>query len=86
MRAARTLQRLRLHECPDRLLQEERVAALDEELLERREAGIVAEQRLQQLAGALGSKRVEPHLTVRRLAAPAMLVLGTIVHEQQQAR
>ena len=52
----------------------------------RGEAGIVAEQRVQQLAGALGSQRVEPHLTVRRLAAPGVLVFGTIVHEQQQAR
>src|SRR4029450_12300144 len=32
--AARTIQRLRLDQCPDRLLQEEGIAALDEELLE----------------------------------------------------
>ena len=84
--SALSYQRLGLHQRADALLQEERVPPLDEELLERREPGIVAEQRLQQFACALGGKRVEPHLTVRRLAAPAMLVLGTIVHEQQQAR
>jgi len=33
----------------DGLLQEERVPALDQALLERREPGIVAEERLQQL-------------------------------------
>jgi len=42
-------QRLRLHEGPDALLQEERVAAPAEELLERSETGIVAEQRVQEL-------------------------------------
>ena len=84
--AALPLQRLRLHQRPDRLLQEERVPALDEELLERRERGIVAEERIQQLAGALGRERVQPHLAVVRLAAPGVLVLGPVVHEQQQAR
>jgi hypothetical protein len=42
-------QRFRLHEGPDGLLQEERVPALDEELLEQREPGILSEERLQQL-------------------------------------
>ena len=79
-------QRLRLHQRPDGLLQEERVPAPDEKLLERSEAGVVAEERLQQLPGALGRKRVEPQLAVRRLAAPGVLVLGTVVHEQQQPR
>ena len=60
--------------------------APDEELLERRQPGIVAEQRVQQLPGALGRQRVQPHLAVVRLAAPGVLVLGTVVHEQQQAR
>ena len=60
--------------------------ALDEELLERRVAGIVAEEGIEQLPGALGRERVQPHLTVVDLAAPSVPVLGAIVHEQQQAR
>ena len=78
-------QRLCLHQRPDRLLQEERVAALDEELLEWRQPGIVAEERIEQLPGALDRKRVKPHLAVERLAAPGVLVLRTVIHEQQQA-
>jgi hypothetical protein len=46
--------------------------------------GIVAEERIQQLAGALGRERVQPQLAVGRLAAPGVLVLGPVVHEQQQ--
>ncbi len=57
-------QRLRLHQRPDRLLQEERVPAPDEALLERRQPGIVAEERLQQLGGGLGRERVQPQLAV----------------------
>src|SRR5713226_3556325 len=78
-------QRLRLHQRPDRLLQEERVATLDQQLLERYQPGVVAEERIQQLPRALGRERVQPQLAVGRLAAPGVLVLGTVVHEQQQA-
>ena len=84
--AALAHQRLRLHQRPHALLQEERVPALDQELLERLERRVVAEERLQQLAGALGRERIEPELAVVGLAAPAVLVLGPVVHEQQQAR
>ena len=76
---------LRLHQHPDSLLQEERVPPLDEELLERRESRIVAEEHLEQLPGALGRERVQPHLTVGRLAAPGVLVLGSVGDQQQQA-
>jgi hypothetical protein len=79
-------ERLGLHQCPDRLLQEERVPALDQALLERRQPGIVAEERLQQLPGALCRERIQPHLAVGRLAAPGVLVLGAVVDEPQQAR
>jgi hypothetical protein len=51
-------QRLRLHQRSHRLLQEERVSALDEELLERGEPGIIAQERVQQFPGARGRKRV----------------------------
>jgi hypothetical protein len=79
-------ERTRLHQRPNGLLQEERVAALDEELLKRGEPGVVAEKSFQQLPCTLGRKRVEPHLTVEGLAPPAVLVLGPVVHEQKQAR
>src|SRR4029453_11936638 len=70
----------------DALLQEERVPALHEELLEGGEPGIVAQERLQQLRGALGRERVQPQLAEGGLAAPDVLVFGPVVHEQQQAR
>jgi hypothetical protein len=84
--AALPRQRFRLHQRPERLLQEEWVSALDEELLQRSESGIVAEECIKQLAGALGRQRVQPHLAVGRLAAPGMLVFGAVIHEQQQVR
>ena len=51
-------------------------------------AGILAEQRVQQLVGTLGAaSAIEPQLAVVRLAAPGVLVLGPVVdHEQEQAR
>src|SRR5262245_43548195 len=45
--AALSCQRLRLHQRLNALLQEERIAAPDQKLLERFQAGIVAEERLQ---------------------------------------
>src|SRR5437899_954767 len=84
--SALSRQRLRLHQRANRLLQEERVPALDQKLLEGWEAGIVAEERVQQFSGTLGRKRVQPQLAVVRLPTPAVLVLGTVVHEQQEAR
>jgi hypothetical protein len=47
--AALPRQRLRLHQRPDGVLQEERVPAPDQEVLERSQPGIVADERLQQL-------------------------------------
>jgi hypothetical protein len=78
-------QGLCLHQRPDRLLQEEGVPAPDQELLERSEPGILAEERLQELPGALDRERVQPQLAVIGLAAPGVPVLGTVVHEEQQA-
>ena len=76
-----------LHQGPHALLQEEGIAlgALDQELLERRQAGIVPQQGLQQCLGARGRQRVEPELGVVGLAAPAVLVLRAVVDQQQQA-
>ena len=75
-----------LHEHPDGLLQEERVALSSEEPLEGNQLGIVAEQCAEQLADALDRQRVQTHLAVVALAAPGVLILRTIVHEQQDPR
>ena len=79
-------QHLRLHQGADALLQEEGVAlgALDQALLERLQAGIVPQQGLQQCLGARRGQRVEPELGVVGLAAPAVLVLGAVVDQQEQ--
>ena len=80
-----TIQRARLHQRPDGLLQEKRVPALDEELLEGREARILAEDRVQGLL-PLDRQGVEVQLAVVGLAGPGMLVLGAMAREQQHAR
>ena len=86
--AALADQRLRLHQGPHALLEEERIALrpLDQEPLERAERRVGAEQRLEQLVGALGRQRIEPELAVVGLAAPGVLVLGAVVDEEQEAR
>ena len=76
-------QQLRLHQGPNGLFQEERVPAVDEELLERCNGKIRAEERVQQLTRAVHGERVQPHLRVVRLIAPGMLVFGTVVREHQ---
>src|SRR5262249_2823292 len=65
--------------------QEEWVATLDEQLLERCEHGIITEKRLEQLASALRWQRVQSGLAVGGLAAPSVPVLGPIVDEKEQA-
>src|SRR5262249_6536365 len=79
-------QLLRSHEGSNRFLQKGRVPAPNEELLERRKAGVVSEQGIQQLSRALDRKRVESNLTVEGLAGPGVLVLGPVAHEQQELR
>lgn len=48
------------------------------------EAGVIPQQRLEQLVGAGWGQRVEPQLRVVRLTAPAVLVLGAVVDQQEQ--
>jgi hypothetical protein len=55
-------------------------------LLERCQPGIRAEERIEQLARALGRQRVQPHLAVVGLVAPGVAVLGTVVHEKEHPR
>ena len=76
-----------LHQGAHALLQKEGIAlgARNQELLEGRQAGIVPQQGLQELVSAGRGQRVEPQLRVVGLAAPAVLVLGPVVDQQQQA-
>src|SRR5262249_45820225 len=75
------------HQGAHTLFQKERIAlgARNEQLRERLQAGIVPQQGLQELVSAHGRQRVQAQLRVIGLAAPAVLVLGTIVHQEQQA-
>ena len=76
-----------LHQRPHALLQEEGIAlgALDQELLERRQAGVVPQQGLEEFVGARRRQRVEPQLRVVGLAAPAVLVLRAVVDQEEDA-
>src|SRR5215467_14493952 len=79
------LYRLGLHQRPDGLLQEERVALIDQELLEGCQSGISTQQRIEQPAAAFSCKRVQWELAVVSLARPAMVVFGPIGEQQQDA-
>src|SRR5262249_16254137 len=83
--AAFAYQHLRLHQRSHRLLEEERVSALNEKIPQRCKPRFIAEQRIEEIARALGGQRVQSYLAVSRLAAPGMLVPGAVVHKQQQA-
>ena len=78
----------RLHQRPHALLEEEGIGLrpLDQEPLERGEGRVVAEERLEQLVGALGRQRIDPELAVVGLAAPGVPVLRPVVDEEQEAR
>ena len=77
-----------LHQGPHTLLEEEGIGfrPLDQKPLERTERSVRAEQRVKQLVGALGRQGIDPELAVVGLAAPGVLVLGTVVDEEQEAR
>ena len=79
-------QRSRLHQRPHRLLQEERVAPLHQHLRQGRKPGVRPEEHRQQLRRALGGQAVEPEVTVGGLAPPAVLVLGAVADQEQEAR
>jgi hypothetical protein len=79
-------QHLRFPQRAHALFQEERVplGALDQALCERCETRIVPEEALQHGCGASGRQRVESELGVVGLRAPAVLILGAIVDQQEQ--
>src|SRR5262249_37180750 len=57
----------------------------DQYLRERWQSHVVPKQRVQEFVRAHRGQRVEAQLCVIRLAAPAVLVLGAIVHQEQEA-
>src|SRR5262249_11551335 len=63
---------------------EERIPAPDEQLFERLQPRVVAQEGMEELDRTLGRERVEPQLTVVGLASPAMLVLGPVVGQEEQ--
>ena len=67
------------------LFQEKGIAgrARDQQLSERRQAGVVAQERLEDFRGTRRGQGVEPQLRVVGLAAPAVLILGPIVDQEQ---
>ena len=81
-------QRPGLHQGLHRLLEEEGVAfgPLDQHALEALEALVLAQERGEQLFSALERQRIDPELGVVGLARPGVLVLGTVVDDEQDAR
>src|SRR4029434_11022888 len=77
-----------LHQGPHALLEEEGICfgPLDKESLERAEGRVRAEERLEQLVGALGRQGIDPELAVVGLAAPGVTVFGAVVDEEQETR
>jgi hypothetical protein len=81
-------QHLRLHQGADALLQKEGITASAgaQEPRERRQTGIVPEQGVQERLGTHGWQRVEAQLRVIRFAAPAVLVVGAVIDQEQEPR
>ena len=82
-----TDQPLRFHQGPHALFQKEGVAlgALDQALGERLQTDIVPQEAAEQVLGAGRGQRVEPELGVVGFITPAVLVLGAVVDQQEQA-
>ena len=76
------------HQGADALLQKEGIAAGagDQEGCERRQTGVVPQEGLQKFLGTRGGERVEAQLRVVGLAAPAVLVLGAVIDQEQEPR
>jgi hypothetical protein len=76
-----------LHQGAHALLQEEGVAfgARNQELLERHQARVLSQQGIEDRLGARRGQWIKPQLRIGGLTAPAVLVLRTVVDQQQQA-
>src|SRR4029453_2339175 len=70
------------------LFQKERIAlgAGDQQRRERCQTGGVAEQRLEQRLRAHRRQRSEPQLRIGGRAAPAVLILGAVIDQEQELR
>ncbi|MNI32375.1 hypothetical protein D3C73_862850 [compost metagenome] len=78
-------QRFLLDQRLDHFLHEERVALrlLQDELFEGNEGGIVPKQGREQSLGFGRAQRFEPQLAAMTRARPHRLILGPVVHEEQ---
>ena len=76
-----------LHQGAHALLQEEGIAlgTRNEELDQRLQGRMIPEELVQQFLGTRGGERIEAELRVVRLAAPAMVIVGTVVDEEHEA-
>ena len=85
--AARAGQHARVHQNAHALLQEQRIARarLEQPLPELAQIRRIAEQDREELFGAGRLERVDAQLRIMRPAAPAVPVVGSVVHEQQHA-
>jgi hypothetical protein len=81
-------ERAGVHERPDRFLEEERVAAgaLLEQGFEPGQLRRAPEQRSQQLVRRLGGQGVHSQPRVITLGGPVVLILGTVIHEEENPR
>ena len=59
---------------------------LDQETLERSQARVIPKNRLEEFLRGRRRQRIESQLPIVRLAAPAVLVLRTVIDEQQHPR
>ena len=75
----------RLRQRPYRLLEEERVASLEQHLLQEVQPLVGAEERPEQFSCALDWQGVQPELRVVGLATPPVLILGPVADEEQEA-
>src|SRR5207249_11550967 len=77
-----------LHQRPHALLQEERIAlrALDQELIERAQARVVAQEGLEEGVGTHWGQGVQSHLRVVGLTPPAVPVVWSVVDQDEQTR
>jgi len=78
----------RLHERADALFEEEGrpLRALHEQGLQRPHRRVITEKGVEELVGARRGQRIDAELSVVCLGAPGVLVLRTIVDEEQDAR
>ena len=85
-RAPLSDQRLGLHKGPNALLEEEGVAVrpLDKQSLQWFKTRIGPEQAAEEVVCALGRQGVDPELPIVGLTAPAVMVLGPVVDQQQE--